>query len=71
MAEVESVSLVLNTPAARLIARGEQRPILLDETQPGQFRGAATATAGQWDLVIELSRDGVRLFRSKNRIALK
>jgi DNA-binding transcriptional ArsR family regulator len=31
IAEVESASLVLNTPAARLIARGEERPLLLDE----------------------------------------
>jgi hypothetical protein len=33
MAEVESVSLVLNTPAARLIARGEERLLLLDEVE--------------------------------------
>lgn len=33
MAEVESASLILNTPAARLIARGEERPILLDEVE--------------------------------------
>ena len=32
-AEVESASLVLNTPAARLIARGEQRPLLLEEVE--------------------------------------
>ncbi len=33
MAEVESASLVLNTPAARLIARGKERPLLLDEVE--------------------------------------
>ena len=33
MAEVESASLILNTPAARLIARGEERPLLLDEVE--------------------------------------
>jgi hypothetical protein len=33
MAEVESASLVLDTPAARLIARGEQRPLLLEEVE--------------------------------------
>ena len=33
MAEVESASAVLNTPAARLIARGEERPLLLDEVE--------------------------------------
>ncbi|MFC5742026.1 helix-turn-helix domain-containing protein [Dyella tabacisoli] len=32
-AEVESASLVLNTPAARLMARGEQRLILLKEVE--------------------------------------
>jgi hypothetical protein len=33
MAEVESVALVLNTPAARLIARGDERLLLLDEVE--------------------------------------
>jgi hypothetical protein len=33
MAEVESASLVLNSPAARLIARGEERPLLLEEVE--------------------------------------
>src|SRR5439155_3066747 len=32
-AEVESASLVLNTPAARLIASGEQRLLLLEEVE--------------------------------------
>ena len=32
-AEVESASQVLNTPAARLIARGEERPLLLEEVE--------------------------------------
>jgi hypothetical protein len=30
-AEVESASLVLNTPAARLIAQGKERPLRLEE----------------------------------------
>ncbi len=32
-AEVESASLVMNTPAARLIARGEERPLLLEDVE--------------------------------------
>jgi hypothetical protein len=32
-AEVESASLVLSTPAARLIASGEERPLLLEEVE--------------------------------------
>ena len=32
-AEVESASLVLDTPAARLIANGQQRPVLLEDVE--------------------------------------
>ena len=32
-AEVESASLVMKTPVARLIARGEERPLLLEEVE--------------------------------------
>src|SRR5277367_3877373 len=32
-AEVENAALVLNTPAGRLIARGEERPLLLEEVE--------------------------------------
>jgi hypothetical protein len=32
-AEVESASRVLNTPAARLIARGEEQPLLLEQVE--------------------------------------
>jgi hypothetical protein len=33
MAEVESAFRVLNTPAARLVARGEERPVLLEDVE--------------------------------------
>jgi DNA-binding transcriptional ArsR family regulator len=33
MAEVEAASLVLRSPAARLIARGQERPLLLEEVE--------------------------------------
>jgi hypothetical protein len=32
-AEVESAAIILDTPAARLLARGEQRPLLLEEVE--------------------------------------
>ncbi len=32
-ADVENASLVLNTPAARLIAQGEERPLLLEDVE--------------------------------------
>jgi nitrogen fixation protein FixH len=37
----------------------------------GHFSGTTGTAAGQWDVVINLSRDGVRQFRSKNRVTLR
>ena len=47
------------------------RDLAMTQDGPGHFRGVTGAAAGQWDLVIELSRDGTRRFRSKNRIVLR
>lgn len=47
------------------------RPVAVSEETPGHFHGGANLAAGQWDLVIELSRQGKRQFRSKNRIVLR
>jgi nitrogen fixation protein FixH len=58
---------------ARLVFPADQRgdrAIMLAETRPGEFSGGVDAAAGQWDLVIELARDGTRVFRSRNRIVL-
>jgi nitrogen fixation protein FixH len=46
------------------------RAVVVSKEQPGHFRGTADVAAGQWDLVIELSRQGERQFRSVNRIIL-
>ena len=51
VAEVESASVVLNTPAARLIARGEERPVLLDEAED---------VLGSEALVVDACRHAVR-----------
>jgi nitrogen fixation protein FixH len=45
--------------------------VALDENATGQFRGTVPAVAGQRDLVIELARDGERMFRSRNRVVLR
>ncbi|WP_371348725.1 FixH family protein [Ancylobacter sp. IITR112] len=37
----------------------------------GKWRASDAVTAGQWELVIELSRDGERLFRSTNRVVIR
>jgi DNA-binding transcriptional ArsR family regulator len=51
IAEVESTSLVLNTPAARLIARGGERLVLLDEVE---------ALLASKALVVDACRHAVR-----------
>lgn len=37
----------------------------------GQFHGVAVAPAGQWELIIDLDRDGERMFRSRSRVTMK
>lgn len=51
IAEVEHAVQVLDTPAARLITRGEQRPLLLDEVE---------ALLSSPSLVVDACRYGVR-----------
>ncbi len=47
------------------------RPVAMQAGAPGRFSGVVSPAPGQWDLVIELTRDGERLFRSKERIILR
>jgi nitrogen fixation protein FixH len=59
--------------AAQLVHPTDRRGdviVPLADSGAGMFRGETAAAAGQWDLVIELSRAGERLFRSKNRVWL-
>lgn len=42
----------------------------VSEQSPGVFRGVADGTFGRRILVIELSRDGERVFRSVNRVVI-
>jgi hypothetical protein len=50
-AEIESASRVLDTPAARLVARGEDRPLLLDDVEALQASRA---------LIVDACRNVVR-----------
>lgn len=43
----------------------------LDAEGGGRFRGRTGIDAGQWDLVIDITRNGERVFRSKNRVVLR
>lgn len=47
------------------------RVIATGEIATGRFRGVADVPAGQWELVIELSQNGERMFRSRNRVVLR
>jgi len=48
------------------------RTVVVHEDAPGRFGGSAEdVAAGQWDLVIELTRRGDRLFRSRSRVVLR
>ena len=47
------------------------RTVELDKIAPGRFHGAVTAQAGQWELTVDLSRGGDRLFRSRSRVTLR
>ena len=51
--------------------RGLDRGIALSEGSPGYYQGKVELIPGQWDLVIEISRQGEQLFRSKNRVVLR
>ena len=61
MVEVESASLVLNTPAARLIVRGEERLLLLEEVEAVLESGTLVVDACRHvvrgeDTVVSLAR---------------
>jgi nitrogen fixation protein FixH len=66
LAELEATVSLIHPNDRRL-----DRPVAMQASATGHFRGAVTPSPGQWDLVIELSRDGERLFRSKERIILR
>lgn len=47
------------------------RPVPMRADGNGRFHGAVEPQPGQWDLVIELARDGERMFRSRERVILR
>jgi nitrogen fixation protein FixH len=47
------------------------RDVALTDDGAGRFHGSTALEAGQWDLVIEFSRRGEQLFRSRNRVVLR
>jgi len=60
--------------AAKIVHPADTRrdqTLAIRQVAPGSFDGAMHAEPGQWDLVIDISRDGERLFRSKSRVTLR
>jgi len=60
--------------SARLMHPTDKRAdhtVALSAAGPGRFVGSTDAMAGQWELVLELSRDGTRMFRSRNRVFMR
>ena len=51
--------------------RRADQTVALSEGTSGQFRGTAAPLSGQWDVLIDLSRGGERVFRSRNRVVLR
>ena len=47
------------------------RDLEVTEDAPGHFSGLSETAVGQWDVAIDLARDGARLFRTKNRVFLR
>lgn len=45
--------------------------ISLAEIAPGKFQGRTAVVVGSWALIVELSRDGSRMFRSTNRVFVR
>lgn len=50
---------------------GQDTSVALTEGAAGTYRGTAVLPRGRWDAVIEMSKDGERMFRSKNRVELR
>jgi nitrogen fixation protein FixH len=63
------------TVAARLNHPADARrdhDVAMAAAGPGLFKGTTDAApAAQWDLVIDVTRDGERMFRSKGRVGVK
>ena len=62
MAEVESACVMLNTPAARLIAHGEERPLLLEDVE---------ALQASQSLIVDACRHVVRDARTSVSLATR
>ena len=61
---------VVATLAHSADARRDQR-ITLAQRGAGEFAGTVEVSRGFWDLIIDASRDGTDMFRSRSRVLLQ
>jgi nitrogen fixation protein FixH len=61
------VSLHFYYPATRKL----DRELAASPIADGVYAGAATLAPGRWDVEIDLKRDGVRQFRSRNQLIVE
>src|SRR6185437_11545116 len=62
------------TAHARLAHPADERLdhlFALERVGAANFRGSTPAQSGQWELVVDLYRDGARVFRSRSRVTLR
>jgi nitrogen fixation protein FixH len=60
-------SAVFERPTDRRL----DQSVALSEIGTGRFHGSTALEAGQWDLVIEFTRRGEQVFRSRNRVVVR
>jgi nitrogen fixation protein FixH len=72
--DAKGIPLTGITAQARLAHPADERldhMIALDRTNAGLFHGEAQAQPGQWELIVDLYRDEMRVFRSRSRVTLR
>jgi nitrogen fixation protein FixH len=72
--DAKGIPLTGITAQARLAHPADERldhMIALDRTNTGLFHGEAQAQPGQWELIVDLYRDEMRVFRSRSRVTLR
>lgn len=65
------IGLTATAEFTRPTDRRLDRTVSIREDAPGHFHGDVALSPGQWDLIIELMRQGERQFRSVNRVVIR
>ena len=75
VANDESGQPLTGLAATALLAHPTDRrfdhEVTLTERTAGRYQGRTGKVAGQWSLITELSRNDLRMFRSRNRVFLR